>query len=358
MTGRPADPFPLGRRIQQQTAWLKEPGNQELLRAAAKQHRVHYLVLTNLLQRLVTATYSKGMHAGCVAESRQQLAEAIGLSGDQVKRGLAALDAAGVLVTERRQHSPGRGGGAGRPAVRRVTFVVPVEDAAPVDKGRMTAHETRNDGAYSQNDGTQARQLAGQTNLSLEVSLEKPPTRERSEARQTSDQHADGRAVQQRQEKPGTELAASSSEQNWLREWTQELTRDDSGLWPPVPAKNPAGVQRHRRDTVTTALRQVLDATQPGGQVEGYCSLVLSLHPAAPTHRSDGWPLPASWGVGKVRAVLTALVGNEPPDWLTLRQWLHKQQPTPAPTPTPTPTPAPPRTKQNPVTKLTNAWSA
>lgn len=355
MTGR-RHQYGIPERRKQTQAWLDLPANQETLRAAAKQQRVNWQLLPGLLQLLSERTYGDGVHAGCVAETEQQLAAALWLSAAQVRRLIKVLTDTQVLVVVKRPVSPGRGGGTGRAAVRRLTYLQPyLDDAAPVDNQLMTMRKSGNDHAPGTND------RAHYAHDTHKGTHKNPPQHERSEApnatqqqvgagaRQT-DTQANSTATNDRAQKPRQDTQQHrwpADAQNWAQDWLPRLTSDDSGLWPPTPAKNHQAVHRHRTNQATQALTQVLDQTQPGGQLAGYRSLVLRCTPTAkPNCNSDGTfsdHLP--WQRERLEALLGALVGGkEQPDWIGLHGYLRRDQPTPPSTQpnTPRETPADP----------------
>jgi len=149
MTGQ-QQPFSIPAREQKRQAYLNT--NLPTLTAAAKQHGVEVQKVVALLNRLNERTYGKGIKAGCVQETEQQLAEATLLSVDLVRRAIAALGTAGALVTVKPPISPGRNGGVGRAPLRKLTFLHPVEpDELPVDNAGMAVRETANDHAPGTN---------------------------------------------------------------------------------------------------------------------------------------------------------------------------------------------------------------
>jgi hypothetical protein len=137
-------------RLSKLDRWLDEPGTDDLMRLYCRQAAAQWPLVVSVLTRLVlTSTRSDG----CTDQSLEQLAAKTRQSTDQVRRALAALTKAGVVVTEQKAVSGGRGGGKGRAAVRRVTILWPAaepaaaEPATTIPATEMGARRSRNDRA-------------------------------------------------------------------------------------------------------------------------------------------------------------------------------------------------------------------
>lgn len=349
MTGQ-QQPFGIAAREQQRLAYLN--ANRDTLTAAAKQHRVEVQKVVAVLNRLEARTYGKGIKAGCVQETEQQLVEATYLSVDQVRRAIAALGTAGALVTVKPAISPGRNGGVGRAPLRKLTFLHPVEpDELPVDNAGMAVRETANDHAPGTN-----RYAPGRTPpISTPI---RNHHNANSEAPNADTKQRQGGTATQGQGKPETGHQAG----NWKQAWVEVLTSDDSGLWPPTPAVNAHAIARHRAGKAGAAAQQVLDATEPGQQLAGTRSLLLRCTPdATPRVAADGRPIDnLPWQLTALAALLRQLTnGDSNPDWLTLRNYLHRDLPTPPPSqPATQPQPPPTSETTNPARHLANRWSA
>lgn len=134
---RPANDGARPSKFDRLDAWQADPANREAVTAAARKAKCRLKDCAAVLRVLVTATRPDGR----VSKTHQQVADALWMDPATVKRAVAALTAAGVLVTEMSARSPGRNGGPGRAAVRRVTILEPVAASG------MTAHYGLNDGA-------------------------------------------------------------------------------------------------------------------------------------------------------------------------------------------------------------------